>query len=257
MLNEVLQRFPQLESIGIGFPGFIDPANGFIAQSPNLPGLMNVDLAGDLSRAINRQVIVENDALAAAYGEFRLNGTTGGSMIYIGLGTGVGGGLVYANKPFAGEHGVAMEIGHLIVEALEVNPEARLCGCGNHGCLEQYSSATGIVISYAKFSGKWLEAIQIAALAEAGDQHALAAYSLAGQKLGQALAHILKVVDISHVVIGGGISPSWGLMQQAFEQRLQADLISALRDKVTVQISSNDDQAGIIGAALLSSRAHA
>ncbi len=255
LLNEALQQFPQLASIGIGFPGFIDPANGFISQSPNLPGLSNVDLAGDLARAINRPITVENDALAAAYGEFRLNRSSGsgtGGLIYIGLGTGVGGGLVYANRPFAGEHGVAMEIGHLIVEPLDVNPKARACGCDNHGCLEQYASATGITLSYAESSGKTLEARRISELAEAGDQHALAAFSIAGSRLGQALAHILKVVDISHVVIGGGMSPSWPLMQPAFEQRLQADLIAVLRNKINIQISSNDDQAGIIGAALLS-----
>lgn len=275
-LNEALQQFPQVISVGIGFPGFIDPKNGHVAQSPNLPGLKNVDLAGDLSRAINRPVIVENDALAAAYGEFRLNSTKDASLIYIGLGTGVGGGLIQAGKPFAGQHGVAMEVGHLIVEPLSVNPKARPCGCGNHGCLEQYTSATGVASSYAELSSEPInstgfvrpepverggkastssartaDAGQIAALARAGDKHALAAYTMAGDKLGQALAHILKVVDIGQVIIGGGMSLAWPLMQQAFNQRLQDDLIPVLRDKITVKISSNDDHAGIIGAALL------
>src|SRR3989344_2223841 len=253
-LNEVLQQFPQITSVGIGFPGFIDPKNGHVAQSPNLPGLKNVDLAGDLSRALNRPVIVKNDAQAAAYGEFRLNSTKDSGLIYIGLGTGVGGGLVHADKPFPGEHGVAMEIGHLIVEALGVNPKARLCGCGNHGCLEQYASTIGVSISYSELIGansQRVDAGQIAALAKAGDKHALAAYTMAGDKLGQALAHILKVIDIGQVIIGGGMSKAWPLMQQAFNQRLQADLIPVLRDKITVKISSNDDHAGIIGAALL------
>lgn len=246
-LNEALQQFPQVISVGIGFPGFIDPKNGYVAQSPNLPGLKNVDLAGDLARAVNRPVVVENDALAAAYGEFRLNGTKDGSLIYIGLGTGVGGGLIQAGKPFAGEHGVAMEVGHIIVET-----GGRLCGCGNRGCMEQYASATGIGISYAELSGNQrVDASQIAALASAGDKHALTAYVVAGDRLGQALAHILKVVDVGQVIIGGGMSKAWPLMQQAFNQRLQADLIPALRNKITVKISDNDDRAGIIGAALL------
>ncbi len=256
-LDEVLQQYPHITSIGIGFPGFIDPKNGHVAQSPNLPGLLNVDLAGDLARAIKRPVIVENDALAAAYGEFRLGNTVDNSLIYIGLGTGVGGGLIYAGKPFPGQHGVAMEIGHLIVEPLDSNPigikpKARLCGCGNHGCLEQYASATGVAISYSEASGEQLDASQIAALAKAGDKHALAAYALAGDKLGQGLAHILKVVDIGSVIIGGGMRLAWPLMQQAFEKRLQADLIPVLRDKISIKVSSSNDQAGIIGAALLS-----
>lgn len=246
-LNEALQQFPQVISVGIGFPGFIDPKNGHVVQSPNLPGLKNVDLAGDLARAINRPVLVENDALAAAYGEFRLNNIKNSSLVYIGLGTGVGGGLIQSGKPFVGEHGVAMEIGHIMVE-----PDGRLCGCGNRGCMEQYASATGVSISYAKSTGsKQVDAEQIATLASAGEKHALAAYGLAGDKLGQALAHILKVIDVGQVIIGGGMSKAWPLMQHAFNQRLQADLVPVLRDKISIKISDNDDRAGIIGAALL------
>lgn len=247
-MNEALQQFPKITAVGIGFPGFIDPNNGHVSQSPNLPGLRDVDLAGDLAKAINRPVVVENDALAAAYGEFRLDqkNTINSDLIYIGLGTGVGGGLILANQPFAGQHGVAMEIGHLIVE-----PGGRACGCGNHGCMEQYASASGVTISYAGLSGQKVSAGEIAALAKAGDKHALAAFAMAGDKLAQGLAHILKVVDVGQVVIGGGVGQAWPLLQPAFDQRLQTDLIPALRDKVTIKISSNGDQAGIIGAALL------
>jgi glucokinase len=91
ILNKVLAQYPQVESIGIGFPGFIDPSNGYVAQSPNLPGLLDVNLAGDLSAMINRPVIIENDALAAAFGEYQLMQTpVSEGLIYIGLGTGVG-----------------------------------------------------------------------------------------------------------------------------------------------------------------------
>jgi glucokinase len=251
-LLEVFQAYPQITSVGIGFPGFIDPANGRVAQSPNLPGLLNADLAGDLSSQIGRPVVVENDALAAAYGEYRLNGSSSHSLIYIGLGTGVGGGLVYADRPFTGQHGVSMEIGHLIVERTDEN-SARLCGCGNRGCLEQYASATGVAASYKLATGLDFDAGKIAELAQAGDKAALNAYSLAGACLAQALAHVVKVVDIGHIVIGGGMSQAWPLMQSAFNQCLQTDLIPVLRDKVSIRVSTSGDQAGIIGAALLSS----
>lgn len=251
-LLEVFQAYPQITSVGIGFPGFIDPANGRIAQSPNLPGLLNADLAGDLSSQIGRPIIVENDALAAAYGEYRLNGSNSNSLIYIGLGTGVGGGLVYANRPFTGQHGVAMEIGHLIVGRMDGENPARLCGCGNRGCLEQYASATGVAASYKLATGLDFDSHKIAELAHTGDKNALNAYSLAGACLAQALAHIVKIVDVGHIVIGGGMSQAWPLMQSAFNQRLQTDLIPVLRDKVTISISTSGDQAGIIGAALLS-----
>ena len=190
---------------------------------------------------------VENDALAAAYGEYCLNEDAPDSLIYIGLGTGVGGGLIHAGKPFPGQHGVAMEVGHLIVEQ-----NGRLCGCGNRGCMEKYASATGLSLSYKAATGLELDTGKIAELARSGDEHAVAAYNLAGASLAQALAHILKVVDVGQVVIGGGMSKAWPLMRDAFDQRLQADLIPVLRDKIAIRTSSSGDQAGIIGAALLS-----
>lgn len=246
-LQEMLQRFPAVISVGIGFPGFIDPEQGTVLQSPNLPGLRNVDLAGDVSRLIKRRVIVENDALVAAYGEYKLHAQAADSLIYVGLGTGVGGGLVVDRQPFAGQHGFAMEIGHMIVE-----PGGRLCGCGNHGCMEQYASASGVSISYEASTGNKLDAFSVAGLAEAGDQAAIDAYHLAANTLAQALAHILKVLDIKQVVIGGGMSHAWPLMAATFHQRLNQDLIPVLRDKVVVSISSSGDHAGVIGAAWLS-----
>lgn len=246
-LQHLLQNFPGVASIGIGFPGFIDPVLGTVAQSPNLPGLQDVDLAGDLSRILGRPVLVENDALAAAYGEYKLHPDSAASLIYIGLGTGVGGGLIVNHQPFAGQHGFAMEIGHLIVE-----PDGRLCGCGNRGCVEQYASASGISLSYEALTAKKLHANAIAQLALGGDESAIDAYKLAGSTLAQVLAHILKVLDIKQIVIGGGVSQAWALMAEAFHQQLDKDLIPVLRDKINVSISRSDDHAGIVGAALLS-----
>lgn len=248
ILNKVLAQYPEVASIGIGFPGFIDPDSGHVAQSPNLPGLLDVNLAGDLSGEIKRPVVVENDALAAAYGEYQLMQTPASEgLIFIGLGTGVGGGLVQAGKAVAGEHGFAMEVGHLIT-----TPNGRLCGCGNHGCLEQYASATGISKSYEELSGRFLAAHEVAECASQGDPNAKQAYEVAAKALAQSVAHILKVLDVKRVVIGGGVSQAWHLMEASFYQQLSADLIPVLRGRVQVKISSTGDKAGIVGAALLS-----
>ena len=248
VLNTVLAQYPAVASIGIGFPGFINPQNGHVAQSPNLPGLLNVDLAGDLSKKINRPVIVENDALAAAFGEYQLMKIpVNEGLIYMGLGTGVGGGLIQSGHAIVGEHGYAMEVGHIIT-----TPNGRLCGCGNHGCLEQYASATGISKSYEELAGEHLAAHEIAALAAQGNANAQQAYEIAAKALAQSLAHILKVLDVKRVVIGGGVSQAWGLMEASFNQQLNADLIPVLRGRVQVDISSTGDKAGIVGAALLS-----
>ena len=172
------------------------------------------------------------------------------SLIYIGLGTGVGGGLILEDKLYPGSNGFAMEIGHLCIV-----PDGRPCGCGNRGCMEQYASASGVALSYAEFAGINHDAHQVAELAAAGDAHALSAYHRAGDALAQGLSHILKVLDVPDVLIGGGLSESWSLLQPAFESRLNQDLIPVLRGKIKVHHSTSGDQAGIIGAALLAQQA--
>lgn len=246
-ISEARTAYPAVSAIGIGFPGFIDPRSRSVLSSPNLPNLLNADLVSPLRARCGLPVALENDASAAAYGEYVLSDKTGGDLIYIGLGTGVGGGLVLQGKLHGGAHGVAMEIGHLIVEQ-----EGRPCGCGNRGCLEQYASTNGVVQSYAAVSGNTCSAFEIAQLAARQDAAALRCFEQAAEYLAGALAHIVKVIDVGEVVIGGGMSASWPLMQPAFERRLQHDLIPALRGRLNVRISNAQDQAGIIGAALLS-----
>ena len=244
-IDSMRAQYPSVSAVGIGFPGFIDPITQKVSQSPNLPGLSNVDLSADLSNLIQLPVITENDALAAAYGEFTAQASQN-NLIYLGLGTGVGGGLVLNRQPFQGQHGVAMEVGHIIVQ-----PNGRLCGCGNHGCMEQYASATGVSLSYLEATGQHLNSHEIARLANQGDTNAIEAYHLAAKSLAQALAHILKVIDVTDVVIGGGMSAGWPLMQAKFTQQLDKDLIPVLRNIIKISISNMGDQAGIIGAAML------
>ena len=246
-IQSVITKHPDVQTIGIGFPGFINPKTQLIAQSPNLPGLKNVNLAADLSQLIGKKVIVVNDANAAAYGEYCLAAKPEGGLIYLCLGTGVGGGFVDASgKLYSGQHGVAMEVGHIIV-----TPHGRQCGCGNLGCLETYASATGVSTSYFELTNQQKSTAEIAALADTGDENAISAYQDAANALAQALASVLKVIDVSTVVIGGGMSHAWHLMQKSFNDQLQHDLIPVLRDKISVKISSANDTAGMLGAAML------
>jgi glucokinase len=245
-INALVKKYPQIQAVGVGFPGFIEPISKKIMQSPNLPHLKDFDLGAQLSSAINLPVVLENDANAAAFGEYCLCGSVPASLIYIGLGTGVGGGLILDGKIYAGQQGCAMEVGHVIVK-----PSGRQCGCGNLGCMETYASATGVSATYFELANQQKSAAEIAALADADDKHATLAYETAAAALAQALASILKVVDVQNVVIGGGMSHAWHLMQSVFNARLQADLISVLRGKISVKISTANDTAGMLGAAML------
>ncbi len=245
-IQPLLDKYTDIAAIGIGFPGFIDPNTGVLAQSPNLPGLREVNLGHDLSGLLGVNVRVENDANAAAYGEFCQLGQPAGGLLYVGLGTGVGAGLVVNGNVWAGHHGYALEAGHIIVV-----PEGRLCGCGNHGCVEQYASATGISQAYADLTGQTRTARDIAQAADSGDIDAQTVYADAGSKLAQMLASVLKVVDVENVLIGGGVVAAWSLMSAAFHQRLEHDLIPVLRGKIKLHITRSGDVAGMLGAALL------
>jgi glucokinase len=252
--KEVLLAYPKVTAIGIGFPGFIDPKTQKIRQSPNLPGLHEVDLSQDLSVLLGLPVHTENDALAAAFGEFshyisHPNQQYVKHLAYLGLGTGVGGGIILNGQPWQGAHGVAMEVGHIITD-----PNGRICGCQNAGCMEQYASATGVIESYRVLTDTILSATEIAQRAHEGDIAAIEAYALAGNMLAIALAHMLKVVDVRDIVIGGGLSQAWHLMREAFNTQLQSDVIPALREPLNISISSMGDHAGVIGAAMLAHR---
>lgn len=242
----IIKKHPKILAVGIGFPGFIHPDSKNIIQSPNLPGLSYFDLQGELATVLDLPVTIENDANAAAYGEYCLADKPEGGLIYLGLGTGVGGGLVVDSKLYTGQHGFAMEVGHIIIET-----GGRQCGCGNKGCMEQYASASGVAISYFNATQQRRSAHQIAELADGGDQAAIEAYVLAANALAQALTSIAKVLDVKNVVIGGGMTAAWPLMQQTFKTRLDADLIPALRGSIEIKFSTAEDTAGMLGAAML------
>lgn len=250
-IEGALLQHNNIRHIGVGFPGFINPETGILSESPNLPGIINVNLAQDLNHRLNQSydidsIIVENDALAASFGEYSLIKQQTNSLLYIGLGTGVGGGLVLAGKPYAGKHGMAMEVGHIIV-----HPDGRPCGCGNKGCVEQYASASGVERTYFEATKQALSAYDIAKVARNGNTVAIEAYALAGKQLAVAIAHTLKIVDVATVVIGGGMSQAWDLMQDSFDQTLDMHLIPVLRGKSDIVISTVEDQAGMLGAAMI------
>lgn len=246
-IKKALDVYPAVIGIGIGFPGFIDPKNHHIIQSPNMPGLSDINLKDSLSEILGKPVIIENDALAAAYGEFVLNDITQKNLLYVCLGTGVGGGLILNGDPYSGQNGFAMEIGHVNVEQ-----NGRLCGCGNFGCLEQYASAKGIVKTYVELGGEvGLDAKEIAIKANSNNIEAIQAYELAGKYLGVVLANASNLLDVNAIIIGGGASQAWPLLKPAINISLNQNLIPVLKNRISVKESKHLDLSGIVGAALL------
>lgn len=239
----------QVTGIGIGFPGFIRGDTGILAASPNLPGLTEFPLAERLAASLGMPVAVQNDALCAAIGEHRFGAGRGHAhLLHLTLGTGVGGGLIVDNRPWSGEGGMAMEIGHL---TLDRSDAALPCGCGNRGCLETIASATAVRRRYEQLAGRAMEPDQIYQLAVQGDAKGRQAISEAGTALGLTIAEAAKLLDIHLVTISGGLTGAWSLLHPAMQQAMEPNLIPPLRGKIGIVRSLLGDNAGILGAAAI------
>lgn len=244
-----LDDIPGIQAIGLGFPGFFLGDSGVLAASPNLPQLLDVALAEQLSNMLSLPVLVQNDALCAALGEQRFGAAKGeANLLHITLGTGVGGGLILHHQAYTGESGMAMEFGHLRVQT---GVSARRCGCGGLGCVEAYASSTAIQAIYAELKGETLTTKVIYQRACEGDAVARRVFEEAGASLGQAIAEAVKLLDIHTLTISGGLLGAWDILHPALMQALNQHLISPLKGKVKVLPSTLNDAAGILGAAAM------
>ncbi|MDW7646231.1 MAG: ROK family protein [Desulfuromonadales bacterium] len=245
-------------AVGIGTPGVIS-AGGLVEISPNLPHLNGLAFAGHMQTALRLPVLVMNDANAIAVGEARLGaGRQFSSSLTVTLGTGVGGGLVLNGRLWEGADGAAGEIGHIMVE-----PEGRPCGCGSRGCLEQYSSARGLVRNVleaidlgvpsrlSSIEPSRLTSEQVAAAARQGDTAALAALAEGGRRLGQALAAVANLLNIDGVIITGGASDSLDLMRPSLDAELKIRGFAIPVRRLKIVQGKLKDRAGMIGAARL------
>lgn len=247
-----------VRAVGMGAPGVI-AADGTVTFSPNLLPLNGLPLAARLQARLQLPVSIFNDANAIAWGEALAGAGRGvASFVTVTLGTGVGGGLVLARRLWEGSDGAAGEIGHIMVE-----PQGRPCGCGSRGCLEQYASATGIVLSVrehlatgeasalAHLSEDELTSHRIALAAEAGDAVALAALREAGRRLGQVLAGVVNLLNLDAVVVTGGASESLDLMRPALEEEVACRAFAVPARRLRIVRGELGDHAGILGAASL------
>src|SRR5205085_6255277 len=138
----------KVAALGIGMPGPVDPSAGLVISPANLPGFRNVPLNRILTRATGIRSFLHHDAHLAALGEHRRGAARGASeLIYVTVSTGIGAGLILGNELYAGAHGIAGEVGHIVVQ--RGGPR---CRCGNDGCVEAIASGTGIAQAAARLA---------------------------------------------------------------------------------------------------------
>ena len=228
--------------IGIGVPGPVS-GKGVVNKCVNLGwGVFNI--AEELASLTGLSVKAGNDANVAALGEFWKGGGQGcENMVFVTLGTGVGGGIVIDGQLLHGSHGSGAEIGHMVLN----RDETAVCGCGKRGCVEQYCSATGIV-RLAKLAGMGdVTCKDIFDAGKAGDETALKVLEQYYAYLGEFLGSLCSVVDPEVVVLGGGVSKAGTMLLEGVEPYFHKYVFHAASE-VKFALASLGNDAGAYGA---------
>ncbi|MET8510403.1 ROK family protein [Streptomyces sp. NPDC005077] len=219
-LAPLLERTPgRLAGCGVGAAGVVDSATGrILVASDSFTGWAGFAVTDAVEEALGVSAFLDNDVNAFLYGEVSGGAVRGESdVLGMTLGTGVGGALWTGGALFAGPHGAAGEIGHI------PGFGDLLCSCGGRGHLETLASGRSIGARYADRTGRRLTAREVAQAADRGDQDALAVYDAAGAGIAQAIVMTAGVVDITTVVVGGGVSRAWPLLEPLILTSLAAD----------------------------------
>ncbi|GAX01191.1 ROK family glucokinase [Secundilactobacillus silagei] len=255
----------QFMGIGMGTPGAVDIENGTVIGAFNLNWKTTQHVRDQIQAGVGLQLVLENDANVAALGEFwKGAGEKDQDVIFVTLGTGVGGGVIAGGQLLHGINGGAGEIGHITVQ-----PNGYLCTCGKRGCLEQYSSATGIVHvakdMAAEFTGKSrlkelfdnheeVTSKMVVYLADNGDILANRIVDKVSSYLGLALANCANILNPANIIIGGGVSAAGNTLLQPTTRYFQENTFPAVRDSTRIKLAQLGNDAGAIGAASLALR---
>lgn len=246
---------------GVAAAGFIDAEQSNIIYAPNL-SWRNEPFKAKLEAQLSIPVIIENDANAAGWAEYRYGAGRGYKhMVMLTIGTGVGGAVITDSKMLRGGFGIAGELGHL-----RVVPDGLPCGCGQNGCLESYGSGTALLKAARELAasgeplGQRLRELEAQAGQLSGqevyqailesDQGALQVLRQLGDWLGQAVASLTAVLDPEIVVIGGGVSAAGDLLLDPIRSAYQRCLPArGFRPELVISAAEFVNDAGVVGAA--------
>ena len=250
----------EVGGVGIGAAGFVAADRATVMFAPNL-AWRDEPLGSMLEAELEIPVVIENDVNAAAWGEFQFGaGEDVNDLLMVAVGTGVGGGIIVDGQLIRGAFGVAAEIGHI-----RVVPQGLLCGCGRHGCWEQYASGRALVrearsrvwegdalLERAGGDPDHITGPMVTEAAQAGDPLSIALLSDLGTWLGAGTASLAAVLDPAVVVIGGGVADAGDLLLDPIRKAIDDNLPAAEnRPILEVRLATLGNEAGMIGAAHL------
>ena len=252
-------RRGEIAGVGVSAPGPLDSETGTIAAIPTLPGWEEFPLAAELAREFGLPVLVENDGIAAANGEWKFGSARGlRHFVYVTVSTGIGGGVVVDGRLLRGRRGMAGHVGHMII-----NPVGPRCSCGASGCFEALASGSALARSGREAaSGEpssllslihpadAITARDIVAAALQGDRLALTLLGREAAWLGIGFSNLAHLYSPQAIVMGGGVSQAFDLLHENIAATFQASAMAPFRDTKIVPAMLADN-AGLAGAAAL------
>jgi glucokinase len=248
------------EIIGLGVcaPGPLDSETGTIIGIPTLPGWEEFPLAATLAQKFGLPVVVENDGIAAANGEWRFGAGRGlRHLVYVTVSTGIGGGVVVDGRLLHGRRGLAGHVGHMIVD-----PDGPMCACGARGCFEALASGSALAEAGRKAVGghrcgvlaelapDGITAREIVAAARRGDGAAAALLDAEARWLGIGFSNLAHLYSPEAIVMGGGVSQAFDLLYPGIASIFRESAMPPFRDTKIVAAELGDN-AGLAGAAAL------
>jgi glucokinase len=247
-------------AIGIGIPGLVNRQTDRVVASRYLPATVREDLHVEFMRATGMRVELENDANAAAYGEYIVGAGRGGrDMFYMMIGAGIGGAIIIDGKLWIGASGLAGEVGHITIDT-----EGLECVCGNTGCLETLASAPSIVrrarerlyrdstSSLSKLAlNKEFTADDVAHEANEGDDFALMMIERTGKYIGTGVASVINLLNIERIVLGGGVMDAGELILKPIIQEAKRRAFQPCFEATQIVAGTLGPDAVAIGAAML------
>jgi glucokinase len=258
-ITEVKDGF-EVDGACVAVPGLILASENKVIFAPNLHEIEDICLDEEIGRRTGLRVTVENDANAAAWGEFRFGAGRGlEHMVFITLGTGVGGGVITHGALLRGAQGAAGELGHVTID-----PTGPRCGCGNYGCLEALASGTAIqrrareVANERSTSALGRLAIErqvlgedVTRLAQEEDDASISVLEETGRWLGIGLAGFVNTFNPEVIAVGGGASQAGELILESARKEVQLRASSPSRDLVEIKEATLGPESGVLGAAAL------
>lgn len=260
LVSELRQNADEIKAVGIAIPGLVNRQTDRVVASKDLPGIVRENLHDEFMEATGLRFELENDANAAAYGEYKVGAGRGArDLFYITIGEGIGGAIILDGKLWIGASGLAGEVGHITIDT-----DGAECECGNTGCLETVASAPNIVrranerlnrdatSSLSKLAmNKNFTADDMAREAKEGDDFSLMMIERTGKYIGTGVASVINLLNIERIVLGGGVMQAGDLILNPIIHEAKRRAFLPCFEATQIVLAALGEDAATIGAAML------